>query len=162
MSFRSMLSGLNRSRVSYVVIGGVAATVHGSASVTIDLDICYDPAPDNLQRLARLLNRWNAYPRGVEPGLPFIMDERTMRAAPVLTLVTDEGALDCMDRVAGVGEWMAVRKASQPVAWDGLRFRVLGLDALIAAKRAANRPKDRIALIELEAIRMLKGVKREV
>ncbi|HRP07919.1 MAG TPA: hypothetical protein PLL69_05465 [Gemmatimonadales bacterium] len=157
MSFRTMLAGLARARVNHVVIGGVAAAVHGSAAVTIDLDICYQPEPGNVRRLATLLARWNAYPRGVEPGLPFIMDERTMRAAPVLTLVTDEGALDCLDRVAGVGEWDAVRKDSQQVAWDGLKFRVLTLEALIAAKRAANRPKDRAAVIELEAIRALKA-----
>lgn len=150
-----MISGLSRSRISYVVIGGVAATVHGSATVTIDLDICYDPAPANQRRLSELLRSWDAYPRGVEAGLPFILDERTMHAAPVLTLVTSEGAFDCLDRVTGVGDWPAVRDASHWVRWDGLRFRVLSLDALIAAKRAAGRPKDRLAVIELEAIAQL-------
>ena len=148
-----MLAGLVGAQVEFVVIGGVAAAVHGSTSVTIDLDICYNPTADNIERLSTLLDLWHAYPRGVEAGLPFILDVRTMRAAPVLTLITSEGALDCLDEVAGVGEWAAVRKASKPVAWEGITFRVLTLDALIAAKRSAGRPKDRLAVIELEAIR---------
>lgn len=151
-----MLVGLASARVEFVVIGGVAAAVHGSTSVTIDLDICYARSKPNIDRLVRLLSGWHAYPRGVEPGLPFILDARTLWAAPILTLVTDEGALDCLDQVAGVGAWSAVRQASRRVRWDDLVFRVLTLDALIAAKRAAGRPKDRLAVIELEAIRALR------
>ena len=62
MSFASMLQGLTRARVRFVVVGGVAAAAHGSAQVTNDLEICYDTAPDNIARLAALLAEWDAYP----------------------------------------------------------------------------------------------------
>jgi predicted nucleotidyltransferase len=61
-----------------------------------------------------------------------------------------------MDRVAGVGDYPDVVKASETVAIEELRFQVLTLEALIAAKRATGRPKDREHLIELEALRELR------
>ena len=151
-----MVAGLARAGVRCVVIGGVAGTAHGSRRVTDDLDICYDPAPDNRARLAELLAAWHAYPRGVEPGLPFVMDALTLERAPILTLTTDEGDLDCFDQVQGVGTYAAVAAASEPVTVGEVGFRVLALPALVKAKRAAGRPKDREALLELEALHALK------
>lgn len=152
MSLLSMVAGLARAEVRCVVIGGVAGTAHGSRRVTDDLDICYDPAADNRARLADLLAAWHAYPRGVEPGLPFIMDAMTLARAPVLTLTTDEGNLDCFDQVRGVGPYAAVATASEPVTVGEVSFQVLALPALIRAKRAAGRPRDREALLELETL----------
>lgn len=148
-----MLAGLTMKKVRFVVIGGVAAAVHGSSRVTNDLDICYD-ADDrgNVDALATLLAGWAAYPRGVEKNLPFIMDERTLRGAPVMTLVTTEGDIDVMDRVAGVGDYDAVRKHSEKISALGVSFRVLDLPSLIKAKRAAGRPRDFDHLPELEAL----------
>ena len=103
MSFASMLSGLIRSKVRFVVVGGLAAAAHGSSRVTNDLDICYDTADANIRALASVLASWSAYPRGVEKGLSFIMDERTLRSAPILTLTTKEGDIDVLDKIAGVG-----------------------------------------------------------
>jgi len=153
MLLADILRGLRDAAIEYVVVGGLAANVHGSPRITADVDICYDPTPDNLERMARLLAGWHAYLRGVEPGLPFTMDARTLRNAPVLTLVTDLGDLDVMDRVAGVGAYPAVRAASVEADLAGVPARVLALDALIAAKRAAGRRKDQEALLELEALR---------
>lgn len=153
MSLRGMLQGLKDSEVSFVVIGGVAATAHGSARITNDVDICYDPTPDNRERLAARLAAWHAYMRGVEPGLPFWMDARTLRDVPVLTLITDEGDLDVMDLVAGVGTYEKVLAASEPATLEGVGVRAITLDALIASKRAAGRRKDLEALLELEALR---------
>ncbi|HVO34928.1 MAG TPA: hypothetical protein VMT21_05135 [Gemmatimonadales bacterium] len=153
MRLAEILRGLLEAHVECVVVGGLAANVHGSARITADVDICYDPAPENRARLARLLHDWHAYLRGVEPGLPFTMDARTLRDCPVMTLVTDLGDIDVMDRVAGVGEYPAVRAASVEADLGGVRANVLALDALIAAKRAAGRRKDREALLELEALR---------
>lgn len=148
-----MLGALTRNRIRFVVIGGVAAAVHGSSRVTNDLDICYDAGDrGNVDGLAKLLAKWDAYPRGVEKGLPFIMDERTLRGAPIMTLTTTEGDIDVMDRVAGVGDYDAVRKHSEKISALGVGFRVLDLPSLIKAKRAAGRPRDFDHLPELEAL----------
>ena len=151
-----MLQGLTAASVRFVVVGGVAAAAHGSAHVTNDLDICYDNAPDNIARLATLLAEWAAYPRGVERGLPFFMDERQFRTTPLMTLVTREGDLDVLDRVAGVGDFQdTLRHAIEFEAFD-VRFPALDLPALIRAKRAAGRPKDIAQLPELEALAALR------
>ena len=145
MSFASMLSGLTRKKVRFVVVGGVAAAAHGSSRVTNDLDICYDgDTAANVSALASILAGWRAYPRGIEEGLTrsFIMDDRTLRNAPILTLTTSEGDIDVMDRIAGVGPYDAVRQHSERISALGVRFRVLDLPSLIKAKRAAGRPRD--------------------
>lgn len=152
-----MLGGLVAHKVRFVVVGGVAAAAHGSSRVTSDLDICYDAdGRDNLSALSSLLAKWKAYPRGVEAGLPFILDERTLHGAPVLTLTTTEGDIDVMDRIAGVGDYAAVSKHSEQISALGVIFRVLDLPWLIKAKRAAGRPRDHGHLPELEALLALR------
>lgn len=152
MSLLSMLEGLVDGDVEFVVIGGVAARAHGSPRITEDLDICYSATAGNLDRLAELLALWNAYPRGIEPGLPFFMDRRTLTTNPVLTLTTDEGALDLFDIVEGVGDFNAVCRASVTVDGGTVQFFALDLPGLVKAKRAAGRPKDLDQLPELEAL----------
>jgi hypothetical protein len=155
-----MVTGLVTAGVPFVVVGGVAASAQGSSRVTDDLDICYDTAPQALAALAALLAKWNAYPRGVEPGLPFIMDVQTLRAAPMMTLETSEGHLDVMDHVDGVGNYAACLAESEEITVPSTRFRALALDALIRAKRATGRRKDRDHLIELETIAAARRVRR--
>jgi len=156
MSFTSMLAGLTRKKVRFVVVGGVAAAAHGSSRVTNDLDICYEDSDTNIKALAPLLARWDAYPRGVQKGLTFIMDDRTLRSAPILTLTTKEGDLDVLDRIAGVGGYAAVKEHSERISALGVNFRVLDLPSLIKAKRAAGRPRDFAHLPELEALLALR------
>ena len=157
MSLLGMIRGLIEGNVRFVVVGGVAASAHGSARVTVDLDICYDTAAGNREALARVLAGWRAYPREVERGLPFAMDARTLGDMEVLTLASDAGPIDVLQRVPGVGDYAACVKAGEEVVVDGLRFTVLSLPALIASKKAAGRPRDLEALYELEALEELRG-----
>lgn len=161
MMFGALIADLNARGVRFVVIGGVAAGAQGSTRVTFDLDICYDPAADNIQTLARLLAERHAYLRGVEAGLPFIMDERMIRTTPVMTLTTDAGPIDVMDQVAGVGAYPEVLAASVTVEAFGQRFRALGLPALVAAKKATGRRKDQEQLPELEALLALQRQRKK-
>ncbi len=147
-----MLQGLRANKVKFIVVGGVAATAHGSRRVTDDLDICYDTGEANLARLSAMLAEWEAYPRGIERGLPFFMDERQFRITRVMTLTTREGFLDVLDIVKGVGPYPDCRRRSTAIEAFDIRFRVLDLPALIDAKKAAGRPKDIDQLPELEAL----------
>ena len=155
MSLLDLVGGLTAARVRFIIAGGVAGTVHGSRRVTDDLDILYDTSPGNLVRLAELLIGWHAYPRDVEPGLPFVPDARTLRALEVVTLTTDAGLLDLYRTMAGVGDYAAALPGAISVDLPSGTVTALSLDQLIAAKRAAGRPKDREHLIELEALRHL-------
>lgn len=152
MSFTTILQGLKSAKVKFVVIGGIAAAAHGSRRVTDDVDICYEAALPNLNRLSVLLAGWEAYPRGIERGLPFFMDEQQFRVTPIMTLVTTEGFFDVLDTVKGVGDYEKCRARSIAISAFGIRFRVLDLPALIDAKRAAGRPRDLDQIPELEAL----------
>ncbi|MDH4046007.1 MAG: hypothetical protein OEY20_02495 [Gemmatimonadota bacterium] len=151
-AFIGQIAALVEGEVQFVVIGGVAAGLHGAGRATFDLDICYDPSAENRERLAKALAGWGAYLRGVEPGLPFTMDARQLLITPVMTLTTSTGDLDVMDRVAGVGEFAAVYAQSVVIRVGDVAFRTLDLPALVAAKRASARPKDLDQLPELEAL----------
>jgi hypothetical protein len=152
VSLIGMLAGLTRAGVRFVVIGGLAARTHGSPRITEDLEICYDTDPENRARLARQLAAWKAYPRGIEPGLPFIMDDKTLSSTPILTLVTDQGFLDVFDRVPGVGGYDEALVSSIEVDAGNVTFSALDLPALIRSKRAAGRPRDLDQIPELEAL----------
>lgn len=152
MSFATILRGLRNSRVKFVVIGGLAAAAHGSRRVTDDVDVCYDTSSQNLRHLSALLAEWKAYPRGIERGLPFFMDEEQFKVTPLMTLSTTEGLIDVLDVVKGVGDYdKSVERSVEISAFD-IRFRILDLPALIDAKRAAGRPRDLDHLPELEAL----------
>jgi predicted nucleotidyltransferase len=159
MSFASMLKGLDDGDINFVVVGGLAATAHGSRRVTDDVDICYDTAKSTVVRLAALFKKWKAYPRGVEEGFPFFMDERQFRVTPLMALKTSQGFIDVLDVVKGVGSYADCRGSSEWVEAFDIRFRVLSLPALIDAKRAAGRPKDIDQLPELEALLALRNEK---
>jgi predicted nucleotidyltransferase len=161
MSLLGMAKGLSDAGIKYVVIGGVAGAAHGSVRITDDLDICYDLSPNNRARLATLLESWEAYPRGVDRGLPFIMDERTLRDAEVLTLTTSKGAIDLLQTVAGIGDYTACIARSEVVDVSDVQFAIVDLPALIDAKRATGRAKDIEHLRELEALLELRNQSRE-
>lgn len=157
MSLMSMVQRLVGEDLRVVVVGGLAASLHGSAILTNDLDVCYDPEEQNLRRLSAILTEWGAYPRGWPPGLPFYMDARTFRTTPTFTLTTREGDIDLLHRVEPIGDYAACAAAAVPVPAFGVVVPTLRLGAVIRAKRFANRPKDLAALPELEAVAVKRG-----
>lgn len=148
-----ILTTLARGGVEFVVIGGVAATVHGSARSTFDVDIAYDRAPRNLDRLAASLRPLHPRLRDAPDGLPFQLDAATLRNGLNFTLATDLGPLDLLGEVAGAGSFDELRAGSETLALYGQTLRVVSLHQLIRIKRAAGRPRDLQAIAELEALR---------
>lgn len=157
VSLKNLILCLADNRVEFVIIGGVAATVHGSAYVTYDLDICYRRDAGNLARLAKALAPHHPKLRDAPDDLPFFWDETTLRRGLNFTLKTDLGDIDLLGEVAGLGGFEQVLASSVSVALFGVACAVLSLEALIEAKRAAGRPKDRLILPELEALREAHG-----
>lgn len=76
-----------------------------------------------------------------------------LRSGTNFTLTTDIGDIDLLGEVTGVGSYPDAFAASVVMPLYGIECRVLTLDSLIAAKRAAGRTKDLLALPELEALR---------
>jgi predicted nucleotidyltransferase len=142
--------------VDFVVIGGFAAIAHGSVQVTRDLDICYSPGASNLEALGRALVGLDARLRGVADDVPFVPDGATLRRTRVLTLETEEGPLDILTDPAGAPGYEALSQRAMEVPVAGVVVRVASLEDLLAMKRASGRPKDLLAVEELEAIARLR------
>lgn len=145
-----ILAALNSAGADYVVIGGFAARLWGSATVTQDTDICYARDHANLTRLAGVLSGLNARLRGVGDEVPFLMDARTLARGDHFTFETDAGDLDCLGTPKGSAGFEALaRNAAVKDLGDGLVVKVAALEDIVLMKKAVGRPKD---LIELEVL----------
>lgn len=149
---RGIIDVLTQHGVRYVVIGGVAANLWGSPSLTLDLDICYARDPDNLDRLAAALRELGATLRGAPPGLPLQLDGRMLRHGDVFTFSTRFGSFDCLGTPSGSAGFDALDRNALDMFLDGVPVRVADVRDLIAMKRAAGRPKD---LVELQILAAL-------
>ncbi len=149
---KSQLAFLGRHTIECVIIGGVAGTLYGSAIPTTDLDVCYSRTTENLIRLATALHSVNARLRNAPPELPFVLDAETLRKGLNFTFVTDVGDLDLLGEVRGIGFYDKALERASSFQVLGYEFKVIALDKLILAKRAAGRAKDLIAVAELETL----------
>ena len=151
--FARLLGALHDGRVDCLVVGGLAATIHGSARLTQDVDVSYARSEPNLERVVRALEPLEPYLRGAPAGLPFEWSVATLRAGLNFTLTTTAGALDLLGEIPGGGRYEDLLPHTIVVELFGYDVRCLDLDCLIRTKRAAGRPRDLEAIAELEALR---------
>lgn len=147
---------LNEHGVDYVVVGGFAAVLHGSALPTADVDVVPSRDDGNLDRLGAALQVLDARLRTAAGPVEAPLDGPFLRAMPLMVnLSTRYGDLDVAFEPAGprrgFDDWDA--DASEVEIADGLPIRVASLDAIIDSKRAAGRQKDERALPHLESLR---------
>lgn len=147
---------LNEESVEYVILGGFGAIIHGSPLTTRDLDVVPRRDSDNLDRLGRALRRMGARIRIEGGAVETRIDGPFLANMPhMLNLVTDLGEMDLTFNPAGprtgFGGWRE-HAVEQEIA-DGVLVWVAALDDIIDSKRAANRPKDQMALPYLESLR---------
>ncbi len=147
---------LNEEGVEYVVVGGFATIVHGSVLPTQDIDVVPSRNSDNLDRLARALRRLGAMIRTDREPVPAPIDGPFLATMPrMLNLVTEFGDIDLTfepsGALGGYAGWRA-HAITVEIA-EGVVVGVGALDDIINSKRAANRPKDQMALPYLESLR---------
>lgn len=152
-----MLSALRAAGVDFVLIGGVAARLRGSPSLTRDVDICYSRNRDNLERLASVLSTVHARLRGVDDDVPFLLDARTLLAGANFTFTTDLGDLDLLALPAGVEGYDELARSADVVDLGDVSVLLATLDDLIRMKTAAGRAKDRAEVEILAALRDERG-----
>ena len=153
---------MNRHGVRYVLIGGVAATLHGSPLRTGDTDICPDVRTDNLEKLAGALEELKARIRteGVEGGLPFSCDAAFLSRVALLNLETEAGDLDVSFVPAGTRGYDDLIAHVARFDLDGVVAPTAALLDIIRSKTAANRPKDLGSLPVLEELARKLGLQR--
>lgn len=149
------LGSLLTHAVDFVLIGGLAARLHGSPTVTDDLDISHSKERANLERLAACLTSMDARLRLPDPEerIEIDIDWRLLAAADNFAFTADFGALDCLALPAGIDSYEELASRSVPMDLGTIEIPVASLDDLMAMKRAAGRRKD---LIELEILAALK------
>ena len=150
--FKELLRLLTENQVEFIIVGGAAATAHGSARLTLDLDVVYSRSDENISRLVNALRAVQPYLRGVHPGLPFDWSIQTVKMGLNFTLITSLGALDLLGEIVGGGGYEELLPETIRVEIAGMECLCLNLQRLIHVKRAAGRPKDLEVIAELEQI----------
>jgi hypothetical protein len=153
-----MLSVLAQGGVEFVLIGGMAAILHGDVSVTVDLDVV--PARDaaNLERLARALRTLRARIRteGEPEGLAFDCSGQffaNLSPDSIVNMTTDAGDLDVTFCPSGTQGFPDLRRDAVEIeAAERLHILVASLADIIRSKEAAGREKDRLALPRLRRL----------
>lgn len=151
---RAIIEALEKHRVKYVVIGGIAARLWGSPRNTDDLDLCPASTRANKRRLAAVLTELEARLR--PPGLeeegfapPGGWDEHSFGSMVSVALTSDLGWIDLWfvpDGTAGYDDLIARARDAQI---GGHKVKVAGIDDIIRSKAAAGRSQDLAALDHL-------------
>lgn len=137
---RAVFECFQRHDVKYVIIGGIAAVLHGVPRATFDLDILIEATPENAQRLLDAL---------LEAGL----GTAALTTAPEvlaneITIFRDRVRIDVQTSTPGL-PFGSAWENRETMSYRGQDFFVASRPDLIAAKRAAGRA------VDLEDIRLL-------
>jgi hypothetical protein len=165
-----LLCRLREGRVRGVVMGELAEVVRGAPALLPKpcVDVCYEPSPPNVRRLARVLRDIGARPQpvdghGVQTSGP--VDAATFSATPTLALSTRFGALTLRPGVAGVGEFCEVEREAGIMKVFGADTPVLEFPLLRKARQSAGTRADmgRLPYLDiLMALPLLDARRREV
>jgi len=147
-----ILERLNQQQVDYVLVGGLAAVVHGVTLVTRDVDVCVPFTLENIRKLHTALADLHPYHRETPQRLPFEVDAQQVARLKNLYLRTDLGVLDCLGEITSIGGFDEVKRRSVVAELPIGACRVLSIPALIESKQALDRAQDKLAVIHLKAI----------
>lgn len=151
-NLNNILQRLHQSHVEFVLVGGLAAVVHGVTLLTRDVDICCRFSEENLMRIQQAVTDLHPVHRS-RPDLPLALTPQQCATLKNLYLKTDLGVLDCIAEVLGIGDFEDVLKNSVIAELPFGEIRVLDIDALIQAKEAMHRDHDIITVKHLKTIK---------
>jgi hypothetical protein len=149
-----ILAVLDRHGVRYVLVGGLAAVLHGAAHLTTDVDVVPQDARDNLERLSAALGELGARIRvtGEPDGVPFDHSAASLRRVAIWNLQTPVGDLDIAFVPEGTHGYDDLVRDVVVMHVRGLDVPVASLADVIRSKEAAGRPRDRAALPALREL----------
>lgn len=152
IDYDRIINVLVAADVEFIIVGGAAATAHGSSRLTTDLDVVYSRDSKNIKRLVSALEPLQPKLRGAPESLPFRWDDETVEKGLNFTLMTSAGALDLWGEIIGGGGYEQLAPDSISLTVFGNECLCLGLERLIQVKEAAGRPKDHETIKELKVI----------
>ena len=137
---RDVFASLQKHQVKYIIIGGIAAVLHGVPRATFDLDILIEATSDNAQRLLDAL-------LGANLGTASLITADELLANEI-TIFKDRVRIDVQTATPGIlfeNAWLG----RETMDYQGQKFYVVSRADLIASKRAAGRA------VDLEDVRLL-------
>ena len=155
-----LITILAKHAVRFVLIGALAARLHGFPRVTADADITPARDPENLARLAAALGELDAriFTESVPEGLPFDCSPQMLARADLWNLITSAGRLDIAFVPSGTTGYDDLAKGAERFAVYGVELFAARLEDIIRSKEAAARPQDRQDVLVLRE--MLRRRKR--
>lgn len=140
--FKDLLSALNAEGVEYLIVGAHAVIAYTEPRFTKDLDILVRPVPGNAPKVYQALLRFGAPLQDIK-AKDFLDDDLVYQVgiAP--------NRIDILTSVAGVTFDEALAD-SRWIDYDGVPVRIMGRDTLIRAKKATDRPQDRLDVEKME------------
>lgn len=150
-----LLHVLNEHHVDFIVIGGVAAQLHGATRGTRDIDVTPSRKQANLERLVEALTvlETKVWDPSVKNFVDFDIRTSTFRSIEAVNLLTKHGPLDLVFKPEGIRHgFIGLRDHAVAVTVGGEAISVAGLDDVIRTKLALGRPKDLAIVKELRSI----------
>ncbi|MGI8774892.1 MAG: hypothetical protein ACR2KQ_07760 [Actinomycetota bacterium] len=150
--------------VDYVLIGGLASTIHGAPFPTVDVDVVPRLTTDNLGRLAAALQVLDAHLRDADnpAGVAIPLDARVLKKAipdfGFLRFVTTYGYVDLIFKPAGTEGFRDLARSASEEDLGSVRVRVASLEDVIRSKQATGRPRD---LEQLPTLRRLLEMQKD-
>lgn len=154
LDIRGLLEELVQGGVDFLVIGGVAVGYHGHVRATKDVDVVPAPDSDNLERLARVLQRLDTKVEGAgefdDDELPDPLDPEALGLGGNWVLLTRLGRLDIMQWIGDDGLWQKLAPAAIEDVIGDLPIKLVSYEDLVVLKEKAGRPED---LADLQRLR---------
>jgi predicted nucleotidyltransferase len=142
LDLRELFRALADHGVEYLVIGGVAAQVHGRRRTTKDLDVTPSPDQENYERLRAALVALDAHPVELGPAAPTPTAEQLGIAPVVPPLATRHGELHILNEIPGATAFAEMHARALSTDLDGIAVQVVSVNDLIRMKQATGRPSD--------------------
>ena len=135
--FQDFLRALWQHEVRYILVGGYSVILHGYSRTTGDLDVWLERSAENYQRLTQAFLAF---------GMPtFDMSAYNFLENPAMDVFTfgrQPVAIDIITQLKGL-DFAEAFAAATTVEVEGLPVRLIQYQHLLAAKKAAGRPRDR-------------------
>lgn len=135
-----VFASFHRNQVKYVIIGGIAAVLHGVPRATFDLDILIKATEDNAQRVLEAMIE-------AKLGTATLISAEELLEKEI-TIFQDRVRIDVQTRTPGL-EFETAWQHKETMVHQNQTFYVVSREDLIASKRAAGRA------IDLEDVRLL-------
>ncbi|MEY3023511.1 MAG: hypothetical protein RJA16_337 [Planctomycetota bacterium] len=131
--FQAVFRSLSVHEVRYLVVGGVAAIVHGVPRTTFDLDLLVEANEENARRLLEALEDAGIGSAALTTPEAVVGHE--------ITVIKDRIRIDLLTRIPGI-DFLDAWARREMRSIDGVEYWLISRADLVTAKRASGRPKD--------------------